>query len=116
MKQLQFRLVYIKYVRKAKAIYGYFLLSNAYNRETFLCRLCPFCDSRCVILRLSLRDRTKTITSDIKEIAKMKMLNEVELEMIAGGHIPIISPGEGTTIEDKEPDSSDRSGGATYTW
>lgn len=25
----------------------------------------------------------------------MKMLNEVELEMIAGGHIPIISPGEG---------------------
>ena len=46
----------------------------------------------------------------------MKMLNEVELEMIAGGHIPIISPGEGTTIEYKEPDSSNRSGGATYTW
>ena len=58
----------------------------------------------------------KSITSDIKEIAKMKMLNEVELKMIAGGHIPIISPGEGTTIEDKEPVSSDRSGGATYTW
>ena len=46
----------------------------------------------------------------------MKMLNEVELEMIAGGHIPIISPGEGTTIEYKEPDLNDRSGDATYTW
>ena len=46
----------------------------------------------------------------------MKMLNIVELEMIAGGHIPIISPGEGTTIEYKEPDSSDRSGGATGGW
>jgi hypothetical protein len=42
--------------------------------------------------------------------------NIVELEMIAGGHIPIISPGEGTTIEYKEPDSSDRSGGATGGW
>lgn len=46
----------------------------------------------------------------------MKMLNEVELEMIASGHIPIISPGEGTTIENKEADSSDRSGGATGGW
>ena len=46
----------------------------------------------------------------------MKMLNDKELEFVAGGHIPIISPGEGTTIEYKEPDSSDRSGGATYTW
>ena len=46
----------------------------------------------------------------------MKMLNEVELEIVAGGHISIVSPGEGTTIEYKEPDSSNRSGGATYTW
>ena len=76
--------------------------------------VCPFCDSRCVILRLSLRKTS--ITSDIKEIAKMKMLNEVELEMIAGGHIPIISPGEGTTIEDKETEPRDRSGGATGGW
>ena len=46
----------------------------------------------------------------------MKILNEVELKMISGGHIPIISPGEGTTIEDKESDSGDRSGGATGGW
>ena len=32
----------------------------------------------------------------------MKKLNEVELEIVAGGHISIVSPGEGTTIEDKE--------------
>jgi len=36
--------------------------------------------------------------------------------MIVGDHNPIISPGEGTTIENKEADSSDRSGGATGGW
>ena len=50
----------------------------------------------------------------IKEITKMKMLNEKELEFVAGGHIPIVSPGEGTTIEDRKDE--DRSGGATGGW
>ena len=44
----------------------------------------------------------------------MKMLNEKELEYIAGGHIPIVSPGEGTTIDYR--DDEDRSGGATGGW
>ena len=41
----------------------------------------------------------------------MKMLNEVELEIVAGG-----PPGEGTTIEDRETEPRDRSGGATGGW
>ena len=44
----------------------------------------------------------------------MNMLNEKELEFIAGGHIPIVSPGEGTNIDDR--DDEDRSGGATGGW
>jgi hypothetical protein len=44
----------------------------------------------------------------------MKMLMDLELEFVAGGHIPIISPGEGTTIDDR--DDEDRSGGATGGW
>ena len=46
----------------------------------------------------------------------MKMLNEIELEIVAGGHISIVSPGEGTTIEDRETEPRDRSGGATGGW
>ena len=46
----------------------------------------------------------------------MKMLNEVELEIVAGGHISIVSPVEGTTIEDRETEPRDRSGGATGGW
>ena len=44
----------------------------------------------------------------------MKILNEKELEFVAGGHIPIVSPGEGTTIDYR--DDEDRSGGATGGW
>ncbi len=47
----------------------------------------------------------------------MKMLNDKELELVAGGHIPIISPGEGIpndALKDTEP--RDRSGGATGGW
>ncbi len=46
----------------------------------------------------------------------MKMLNEIELEIVAGGHISIVSTGEGTTIEDNETEPRDRSGGATGGW
>ena len=90
---------------------------DSFFRNFFPCSLCFFCDSRCVILGLFLKGRTKKIiTSNIKEITKMKMLNEIELEIVAGGHISIVSPGEGTTIEDKETEPRDRSGGATGGW
>ena len=48
---------------------------------------------------------------------KMKMLNDKELEFVAGGHIPIISPGEGIPNDAlKDDEKSDRSGGATGGW
>ena len=46
----------------------------------------------------------------------MKMLRDKELEIVAGGHIPIISPGYGTPVEDKDDETRDRSGGATGGW
>ena len=44
----------------------------------------------------------------------MKMLMDLELEFVAGGHISIISPGEGIPNEDIE--ARERSGGATGGW
>ena len=47
----------------------------------------------------------------------MKMLNDKELEIVAGGHIPIVSPGEGIPNDAlKNDEKSDRSGGATGGW
>ena len=44
----------------------------------------------------------------------MKMLMDHELEYVAGGHISIISPGEG--IPNEVIEARDRSGGATGGW
>ena len=44
----------------------------------------------------------------------MKTLMDLELEFVAGGHISIISPGEG--IPNEVIEARDRSGGATGGW